>query len=137
MATLAQNPYHDDYNNDIKPDNNCQPLTDAISCIDWVPSNVGNIFACSCWDGSLRVYEVVATGFSAGLTQKVNVKAKSPLTKCAWSQDCQTIYVGDITGLIQAFNVQTQQFTDMGKHNAAISALHIVPNQNIIISAAF
>lgn len=67
----------------------------------------------------------------------MNVKAKSPLTKCVWSQDCQVIYVGDITGLIQAFNVQTQQFTDVGKHNAAISALHVIPNQNVIISAAF
>lgn len=47
------------------------------------------------------------------------------------------IYVGDITGLIQAFNVQTQQFNDVGKHGAAISALHIIPNQNVIISAAF
>lgn len=127
----------DDYNNDIKPDNNCQPLTDAISSIDWVSSNVGNIFAFTCWDGSLRVYEVVTTGYAGCLSQKISVKAKSPLTKCVWSQDCQTIYVGDITGLIQAFNVQTQQFTDIGKHNAAISALHIVPNQNIIISAAF
>ena len=40
----------DDYNNDIKPDNTCQPLPDAISCIDWVPSNMGTIFCCSCWD---------------------------------------------------------------------------------------
>lgn len=67
----------------------------------------------------------------------MSVKAKNPLTKCVWSQDCQAIYVGDITGLIQAFNVQTQQFVDIGKHTAAISALHIVPGQNIVISAAF
>ncbi len=59
------------------------------------------------------------------------------MTKCLWSQDCQSIYVGDITGLIQAFNVVTQQFVDVGKHTAAISALHIVPGQNILISAAF
>jgi hypothetical protein len=39
--------------------------------------------------------------------------------------------------LIQAFNVQTQTFVDIGKHGTAISALHIVPNQNIIISAAY
>lgn len=67
----------------------------------------------------------------------MSVKAKNPLTKCIWSQDCQTIYVGDVTGLIQAFNVQTQQFVDIGKHNTAISALHIVPGQNIVISTAF
>lgn len=127
----------DDYNNDIKPDNACQPLPDAISCIDWVPSNMGNIFCCSCWDGTLRIYEVANNGFSASLMQKISTKAKSPLTKCAWSQDCQNIYVGDITGLVQVFNVQTQQFADIGKHTAAISALHIVPNQNVVISAAF
>lgn len=59
------------------------------------------------------------------------------MTKCVWAQDGQFIYVGDITGLVQGFNVQTQQFSDIGKHTAAISALHIIPNQNILISAAF
>jgi hypothetical protein len=49
-------PTQNDYNNDIKPDNTCQPLPDAISCIDWIGNNMGNIFACACWDGTLRVY---------------------------------------------------------------------------------
>ncbi len=127
----------DDYNNDIKPDTSCQPLPDAISCIDWIGNNMGNLFACTCWDGTLRVYDVVNSGYSSSLTMKITVKAKNPLTKCVWSQDCQSIYVGDVTGLIQAFNVQTQQFVDVGKHNAAISALHVVSNQNVIISGAF
>lgn len=76
-------------------------------------------------------------GYTSSISQKINVKAKSPLTKCVWSQDCSTIYVGDVTGLVQAFSVQTQQFVDIGKHNAAISALHVIPNQNVIISAAY
>lgn len=46
----------DDYNNDIKPDNACLPLTEAVSCIDWIGNNMGNIFACAFWDGTLRVY---------------------------------------------------------------------------------
>lgn len=71
------------------------------------------------------------------MSQKVSVKAKNPLTKCIWSQDSSAIYVGDATGLIQAFNVQTQQFIDVGKHSAAISALHVIPGQNVVISAAF
>ena len=134
---MALNPSHDDYTNDIKPDGNCLPLPDSISCIDWAPLNIGNIFTCCFWDGSLRVYEVSNNGFSPSIIQKISTKAKSPLTKCVWSNDAQFIYVGDITGLIQAFNVQTQAFMDVGKHTAAISALHIVPNQNIIISAAY
>lgn len=133
FVTQAQ----DDSNNDIKPDNNSSPLPDAVSSIDWIGNNMGNIFACTCWDGTLRVYEVINNGFNSSLTLKMNVKAKNPLTKCVWSQDCQNIYVGDATGLIQAFSVTTQQFVDIGKHNAAISALHVVPGQNVIISAAF
>ena len=127
----------DDYNNDIKPDQTCMPLPDSVSSIDWIGNNMGNMFACTCWDGTFRIYEVVNKGYNSSLAQKINVKAKNPLTKCVWSQDCQNIYVGDVTGLIQAFNVQTQQFVDVGKHNAAISALHVVPGQNIIISGAF
>lgn len=128
---------YDDYNNDIKPDTTSQPVTDALSSIDWVSNNIGNLFACTCWDGTLSVYEVANNGYSATLMQKINVKAKSPLTKCVWSQDGQFIYVGDITGLIQGFNIQTQQFSEVGKHTAGISALHFIPDQNIIISCAF
>ncbi len=98
---------------------------------------MGNLFACTFWDGTLRVYDLVNNGYSLSLSQKISVKAKSPLTKCVWSQDGQFLYVGDVTGTIQSFNVQTQQFTDIGKHNAAISVLHVIPNQNIVISAAF
>lgn len=127
----------DDYNNDIKPDTSCPPLPDAVSSIDWIGNNMGNIFACTCWDGTLRVYEVVNAGYSSSLAMKVNVKAKNPLTKCVWSQDCQNIYLGDVTGLIQAFNINNQQFSDIGKHNAGISALHVIPGQNVLISAAF
>lgn len=49
-------PTQNDFNNDIKPDTTCQPLPDAVSCIDWIGNNMGNIFACACWDGTLRVY---------------------------------------------------------------------------------
>lgn len=98
---------------------------------------MGSIFAVSFWDGSLRVYEVTYNNNLAGITQRIATKAKSPLTKCVWSQDASTIYVGDVAGVIQAFNVQAQTFIDVGKHSAAISALHIVPNQNVIISAAY
>lgn len=59
------------------------------------------------------------------------------MTKCVWSQDGQNIYVGDVAGLIQAYNVANGNFVDIGKHNAAISALHVVPGQGIIISAAY
>ena len=105
---------HDDYNNDIKPDQNCQPLPESISCIDWASSNLGSVFACSFWDGSLRIYEVVNNGYSPSIAQKISTKAKSPLTKCSWSADGQFIYVGDITGAVQAFNVQSQTFVDIG-----------------------
>lgn len=129
----------DDYNNssEIKPDNNSAPLPEAVSHIDWIPNNMGNVFAVTCWDGTLRVYEVINNGYSASITQKISTKAKAPLTKCAWSQDGQNIYVGDVTGLVQAYNIANGNFVDIGKHNAAISAIHVVPGQGIIITAAY
>ena len=81
MISLGQ----DDYNNDIRPDNNSLPLPDSVSSIDWAPLNLGNIFACTCWDGTLRVYELINNGYSFSLGQKIDIKAKSPLTKCVWS----------------------------------------------------
>lgn len=53
MASLGS---QDDYNNDIKPDNTSSPLSDALSSIDWVGNHIGNMFACTFWDGTLRVY---------------------------------------------------------------------------------
>jgi hypothetical protein len=81
MVSLGQ----DDYINDIRPDNNSVPLSDSVSSIEWAPLSMGNIFACVCWDGTLQVYEMVNTGYTFALSQKINVKAKSPLTKCVWS----------------------------------------------------
>ncbi len=52
MVSLGQ----DDYINDIRPDNNSLPLPDSLSSIDWAPINMGNIFACTCWDGTLQIY---------------------------------------------------------------------------------
>lgn len=80
---------------------------------------------------------MVNNGYSANIVQKITAKANAPLTKCAWSNDGQIIYVGDIKGMVQGFSLANSTFTDVGKHNAPISAIHVVPGQGILITAAY
>lgn len=67
----------------------------------------------------------------------MNVKAKSPLTQCLFSPDNKFVYVGDATGSIQAFDIGSSSFLDIGKHNASISTLQIIAHQNVIVSGAY
>jgi len=126
----------DDYNNDIKPDNSCSQLTDSISNISWA-NNMGPIFSVVTWDGFLKIYEVANNGYSNCLLEKINIKAKYPLTQCLWSPDNKFIYVGDVTGAIQAFDIGSSSFLDIGKQNASISTLQMIAHQNVIVSGAY
>jgi hypothetical protein len=59
------------------------------------------------------------------------------LTQCLFSPDNKFVYVGDVTGSIQAFDVGSSTFFDIGKQNASISTLQMIQTQNVIVSGAY
>jgi len=46
----------DDYNSDIKLEST-KVLSNNVSCIDWC-HNTPDHFACTLWDGSLKIYQI-------------------------------------------------------------------------------
>ncbi|CAM6006158.1 unnamed protein product [Sphagnum balticum] len=126
----------DDYKNDIKPDQSTTPFNDSFSSIAWSPT-LGPIFASTSWDGELRVYEVGQTQMGPAISQKLAYKFNSPALKCCWSSQTNHIYVGLMDGSIKAFDVNTSQLADIGKHNTAISSLNFIPGQNALISTGY
>jgi mRNA export factor len=126
----------DEYKNDIKLDQNSPPLADSISSISWA-YNIGPIFAATSWDGSLKIYEVSQAQFGPSIIEKVSYKFQSPLTKCCWNYENNQIYFGAANGMVKSYDVNSGNVLDVGKHNAGVSSLHVIPGQNTVISTGY
>lgn len=130
----------DDYNNDIKLDPSVQ-LQDSVSNICWMnPTSYNNcptMFATTCWDKTIRIFELTQNYGGNSIVQKAITNLTSPGICCTWSPDNTSLYVGCGDGAIKQLNLNTMGFTDVGKHNAGISGIHFSANMNILISTAY
>ena len=129
----------EDYNKDVKM-NDAIVLHDSISSIKWVNlinNDAPPIFAGTCWDKSVRIFEVSQNGTNYCINQKSMVNLPQPATCLAWNQDNTIIYLGCIDGVIRAMDVNTMNITEIGKHNVGISSINFVPGQNVLISTGF
>lgn len=126
----------DDYSNDIKLDPSCQ-LPESASSIKWLSNPNMPIFASTCWDKSLRIFEVTQTPNGPGIYQKMMTTLNTvPLTTC-WNADCSALYIGCMDGTIKLFDINTQSMNDIGKHNASVCNISYVPQQNVLITSAY
>ena len=125
---------NDNYRNDIKPNQSVTPFNDSISHISW--SANGPYFATASWDSEIRLMEVQA-GYQSSINQKAVYKFPMPALKCAWNDNANQLYVGLMDGTIKAYDMNTGQVGDIGRHNAAISSLHYIPGQNVIVSTGY
>ena len=95
------------------------------------------IFATTFWDKSLRIFKVTQTPNGPGIFQKMATNFNTvPLASC-WNGDCSALYVGCMDGTIKIMDINTQTISEVGKHNASITKLHYIPQQNILISSAY
>ena len=79
----------------------------------------------------------VQTGYQSSINQKVAYKFNMPALKCAWNDNANQLYVGLMDGSIKAYDINTGQVGDIGKHNCATSSLHYIPGQNVIVSTGY
>lgn len=126
----------DEYNNDVKPDQTMPPFTDSISHIAWAPT-IPNVFACTTWDGELRIIEVTQNQFGRSLQQKFSTKMPQPALKCTWNDQSTQLFIGLIDGTVKAMDINTQQTADLFKHGSALSSLHFIPNLNSLICSGY
>ncbi len=126
----------DEYINDVKPDQSVPPFTDTISHIAWAPT-IPNIFACTTWDGDLRIIEVTQNQLGRCMQQRFFLKMPQPALKCTWNDQSSQLFIGLIDGTVKAMDINTQQTADIFKHTTAINSLHFIPNMNSLICSGY
>jgi WD40 repeat protein len=137
MSLLAgNNSSVDDYKADYKPDQSVTPFNDSFSSIAWAP-NVPQVFASTSWDGELRIFDVTQGAYGTAIIQKLSYKFPMPALKCTWNDQSTQIYVGLMDGTIKAFDINSGQVADVGRHSSAISSLSFIPGMNTIVSSGF
>lgn len=133
---MLTSPPQDQYNNDIKPDQSVPQFNESISHIAWAPT-IPNVFACTTWDGDLRIIEVIQNQFGKFLQQKFSTKMSQPALKCTWNDQSSQLFIGLIDGTVKAIDINTQQTADLFKHTSAISSLHFIPTMNTLICSGY
>lgn len=95
------------------------------------------IFAATFWDKSVRIFEVTQTLNGPGIFQKMATSLATPALSCCWNGDNSALYMGCMDGTLKIMDINTQSINQIGKHNASISNLHYIPQQNVLISNAY
>jgi mRNA export factor len=104
-------------------------------------------FACSLWDGTLKIYQVArnesntsfrSNNFFIKEKASINITNPWPLTTCTWSPDGNALFVGTCTGDVKALDINTGQLMDVGVHPAAINYLRYLPEHyNTLLTSAY
>lgn len=127
---------NDEYNTDIKLDPSIA-LSESASSLKWVNFPNMPLFAGTFWDKSVRIFEVTQTPNGPGIIQKFATGLNTVPISCCWNADCSALYVGNMDGTIKIIDINTQNVTDIGKHNGGVANLHYIPQQNLLISSAY
>jgi WD40 repeat protein len=106
---------------------------DTVSKISWSPSN-NFVLGCSCWDGTLRVYEAISEANNAFMVQVLKQQFDAPLTAFAWGKNLQQLVVGTADGRVLAFDANKLSSSPITKHNNAVRELIYDEQNDIIIS---
>lgn len=112
-------------------------LTESASSIQWVSFPNMPIFAATFWDKSVRVFEVTQTPNGPGIVQKFVTGLNTVPLSCCWNADCSALYVGNMDGTVKIVDINTQNCSDIGKHNGGVANLHYIPQQNVLLSSAY
>lgn len=131
----------DDYQKDIKLDQSVS-LGDSTSSISWMKAtqynNVPTIFAATCWDKTVRIFEMTQNQAGGAIMQRAITSLNSPAICCTWNSDNSSLYIGCADGLIKQLDINSMSFgNDIGKQNAGISSLHFVPQINCLVSTGY
>ena len=134
----------DDYLSDIKLEQGSL-LSDSVSCIDWSVSAPDH-FACTLWDGTLKIYQVHKPHMQIGLRSESCIKEKAsipvttpyPLTYCTWSPDGNVIFLGTSKGEVKALDTNSGNVIDVAKHPVAINYIKFLPDfGNTLLTSAY
>lgn len=105
--------FTEDYKKDIKLDQSVT-LPDSISSIRWANPMNGNsppIFAATCWDKSVRLFQVTQGQMGPTIVQNSIINLPQPATCLTWNSDNSSMYVGCIDGVVRSIDSKTMNFS--------------------------
>ncbi|CAI5739723.1 unnamed protein product [Hyaloperonospora brassicae] len=86
------------------------PPSDGVSCVRFgAPSQP---LLVSSWDATLRVYD--------GVRLRTSVDMETPVLSCCYGQGDVEAFVGGLDGAVRQVDIQTNQKTSLGTHDAAV-----------------
>lgn len=87
-------------------------LKDTITNLKWIKSNNNDplpIFAGTCWDKTVRIFEVVNNFGNYSINQRALIDIPQIATSLAWNNDNTAIFIGCVDGTIRVIDLNTMQ----------------------------
>ncbi|KAJ3838637.1 WD40-repeat-containing domain protein [Lentinula raphanica] len=105
------------------------PPTDSISSMAF--SGQADYLAVGSWDNSVRIYEVMAGGTTAG---KAMYQHQGPVLSVCWNKEGNKILSGGADNAARMFDVQTGTTVQVAQHDAPIKSVKWVDAQSGILA---
>ncbi|XP_017018824.1 protein Rae1-like [Drosophila kikkawai] len=113
----------------------CEPPTDSISALEFGPFKSGwsSRLAAASWDNSVRVWEVQTE--TGGAAPRCLHMMDSTVLDAVWSSEGSQLYMGDVTGKVQALDVATNTLTKIGNHQAGVQCCNLMLSQVLMTAS--
>ncbi|VDL18002.1 unnamed protein product [Hymenolepis diminuta] len=106
------------------------PPTDTLSCIKFSPANTNatnTYLAGTSWDNRVRVWEVASNGSANPKAEQMH---QGPALSLCWSSDGTKLFSAGADKTAQMWDLQSNQFVQVGAHDAPIKTVHFIQSPN-------
>lgn len=106
------------------------PPTDTLSCIKFSPANTNatnTYLAGTSWDNRVRVWEVASNGSANPKAEQMH---QGPALSLCWSNDGTKLFSAGADKTAQMWDLQSNQFVQVGAHDAPIKTVHFIQSPN-------
>lgn len=107
---------------------------DTISRISWYKKQDSYVFACTSWDGTLRVYECMSLNIAPYINQVASFSFDAPLTSFCWVKEMHFFIVGTADGRVIFFDAQQKTQKLLNRHNFGIREVFFDEENEMVIS---
>ena len=116
----------------------CNPSPqDSVSCLRWSPAGAGNQHLMgTCWDGTIICYQVDATGGTTVPVSNTHPQGV-PCMAGDWHHDGTKIYAGYGDNKAQQLDLNTQQLTQIGQHDAPVKGVMWSSALNCLVTGSW
>lgn len=116
------------------------PPNDSVQCLEWSPR--ANLVCAGSWDNELRVWEVqhqqaqVHSQVKADSANQQN-KHTGAILDVAWDSTGGKVFSASADKTVKMWDLNTQQFTQIGAHDKAVKTCHFIPALNVVMTGGW